>query len=250
MAFTKDQVIHQFQQKRNNGMNILGSNAYTNISNTFIESNEVDFYSVFNSDRFQLSEHGSLAGLLPYGDANQIVLDIGKEVLSVYMNTPVFAGVCGTDTFRLMTTHLKKLKNIGFAGIQNFPSVGLIDGMFRDNLEETGIGYTLEIEMIRKANELDMFTCPFVFNEQEAKDMVEVGADCIVIHMGLITQGPLGKKSALSDESYIKKVQKISDVGKSINPDVFVLCDGDSFQGFDYVHYIVSRTENVDGIFG
>jgi len=197
-----------------------------------------------------MAGRGSLAGLLPYGDANQIVVDMGREVLPVVKNTPVLAGVCGTDPFRVMEVYLKQLKEQGFAGVQNFPTVGLIDGVFRANLEETGMGYDLEVEMIRMAHELDMLTTPYVFDEEQAIKMAKAGADILVAHMGLTTKGTIGAKTALTLDESVKKVQAIADAGKSVNPDIMVICHGGPIAEPSDVEYVMARTTGVDGFFG
>ena len=193
---------------------------------------------------------GSLAGLLPYGDANGIVVDMVGEVLPVVRNTPVLAGVCGTDPFRMMPTFLKKLKNMGFDGVQNFPTVGLIDGVFRQNLEETGMAFSLEVDMIRVAHELDMLTCPYVFTEGDAIAMAEAGADVIVPHMGLTTGGAIGAKTALTLEEAARRVQTLHDAAKRVNPDILVLCHGGPISEPSDAQYVFDHTEGVVGFFG
>ncbi len=173
-----------------------------------------------------MAGRGSLAGLLPYGDANAIVVDMAAEVLPVVQETPVLAGVCGTDPFRLMPVFLKQLKEMGFAGVQNFPTVGLFDGTFRQNLEETGMGFDLEVEMIRQAHELDLLTAPYVFDEDEAGEMAEAGADVLVPHMGLTTSGTIGAQTALTLDESVERVQAMRDAATDVNPDVLVLCHG------------------------
>lgn len=197
-----------------------------------------------------MAGRGSLAGLLPYGDANQIVVDMGAEVLPVVKHTPVLAGVCGTDPFRMMEVFLKQLKEQGFAGVQNFPTVGLIDGVFRANLEETGMGYDLEVDMIRKAHELDLLTTPYVFDEEQAIKMAKAGADILVAHMGLTTKGTIGAKTALTLEDCAKKIQAITDAGKSVNPDIMVICHGGPIADPEDAQYIFDNTVGVDGFFG
>jgi predicted TIM-barrel enzyme len=197
-----------------------------------------------------MAGRGSLAGLMPYGDANQIVVEMGNEVLPVVKHTPVLAGVCGTDPFRIMEVYLRQLKAQGFAGVQNFPTVGLIDGMFRQNLEETDMGYGLEIDMIKKAHELDLVTTPYVFDTDQAKKMAAAGADILVAHMGLTTKGTIGAKTALTLDDCVKKVQDICDAGRSVNPDIMVICHGGPIAEPDDAAYVISRTKGVDGFFG
>jgi len=197
-----------------------------------------------------MAGRGSLAGLMPYGDANQIVVEMASEVLPVVKNTPVLAGVCGTDPFRLMDVFLKQLKDIGFSGVQNFPTVGVIDGLFRQNLEETGMGYGLEVEMIRQARELDLLTTPYAFNEVEAKQMAEAGADILVAHMGLTTKGTIGATTALTLEEAVKRVQSLHDIAKSVNPDILVICHGGPIAEPEDAKYILENTEGVVGFYG
>ena len=197
-----------------------------------------------------MAGRGSLAGLMPYGDANQIVVEMGGEVLPIVKDTPVLAGVCGTDPFRLMPVYLKQLKEMGFSGVQNFPTVGLCDGMFRQNLEETGMGYDLEVEMIRKAHELDLLTTPYVFNEEDAMKMADAGADVLVAHVGLTTKGTIGAQTALTLEESVDQVQRIHDAGKSVNPDILVICHGGPISESEDVEYVLSKTKGVVGFFG
>jgi len=191
-----------------------------------------------------------LAGLMPYGDANQIVVEMGGEVLPIVKDTPVLAGVCGTDPFRVMPVYLKQLKEMGFSGVQNFPTVGLCDGIFRQNLEETGMGYDLEVEMIRKAHELDLLTTPYVFNEEDAMKMADAGADVLVAHVGLTTKGTIGAQTALTLEESVDLVQRIHDAGKSVNPDILVICHGGPISESEDVEYVLSKTKGVVGFFG
>lgn len=193
---------------------------------------------------------GSLAGLLSYGDANQIVVEMGSEVLPVVKNTPVLAGVCGTDPFRVMEVYLKQLKEQGFSGVQNFPTVGLIDGVFRQNLEETGMGYGLEVDMIRAAHELDMLTTPYVFDPEQAKAMAEAGADILVAHMGLTTKGTIGAKTALTLDDCVERIEAIIKAGKAVNPDIMVICHGGPIAEPEDAAYVIERTEGIDGFFG
>lgn len=205
---------------------------------------------IYNSGRYRMAGRGSLAGLLSYGDANQIVVEMGSEVLPVVKDTPVLAGVCGTDPFRVMDVYLKQLKDQGFSGVQNFPTVGLIDGVFRQNLEETGMGYGLEVEMIRKAHELDMLTTPYVFDPEQAKAMAEAGADILVAHMGLTTKGTIGAKTALTLDDCVKKIEDIIKAGREVNPDIMVICHGGPIAEPKDAKYVIERTEGIDGFFG
>jgi predicted TIM-barrel enzyme len=197
-----------------------------------------------------MAGRGSLAGLLPYGDANAVVVDMAREVLPVVKSTPVLAGVCGTDPFRIMDVFLPQLRDMGFAGIQNFPTVGLFDGIFRQNLEETGMGYDLEIEMVRKARALDLLTAPYVFTEIEATRMAEAGADVLVPHMGLTTSGTIGAQTAIDLEEAVTRVQAMHDAAKQVNPDILVLCHGGPIAEPDDAAFVLERTSGVVGFFG
>ncbi|AJQ28550.1 phosphoenolpyruvate hydrolase family protein [Pelosinus fermentans] len=250
MALTRSEVLAKLKAEVAKGKIILGAGAGTGISAKSGEAGGVDLIIIYNSGRYRMAGRGSLAGLLSYGDANQIVVDMGAEVLPVVKHTPVLAGVCGTDPFRLMDVFLKQLKNSGFVGVQNFPTVGLIDGVFRANLEETGMGYDLEVDMIRKAHELDMLTTPYVFDEEQAVKMAKAGADILVAHMGLTTKGTIGAKTALTLDDCVKKVQAICDAGKSVNPDILVICHGGPIAEPEDAQYVISRTKGVAGFFG
>ncbi len=197
-----------------------------------------------------MAGRGSLAGLMPYGDANGIVMEMAGEVLTVVKETPVLAGVCGTDPFRQMPVLLRQVKEIGFSGVQNFPTVGLCDGMFRQNLEETGMGYGLEVEMIRAAREMDLFTTPYAFNPEEGKMMAEAGADVVVAHMGLTTKGAIGATTAVTLEEAPAKVQAIADSAKSVNPDVICLCHGGPISMPEDAEYVLRHTKGVHGFYG
>jgi len=232
------------------GRPIIGCGAGTGISAKFAERGGADIIIIYNSGRYRMAGRGSLAGLLPYGDANGIVVEMAAEVLPVIKDTPVLAGVCGTDPFRLMTAFLKQLEEMGFDGVQNFPTVGLIDGVFRTNLEETGMGYDLEVEMIRLAHELDMLTCPYVFSEEDAVAMAKAGADVLVPHMGLTTKGAIGAETALTLEESAKRVQAMRDAAKKVNPDILVLCHGGPIAEPPDAQYIYEHTEGVVGFFG
>lgn len=247
---TREEVLSKLRAEVASGKILLGAGAGAGISAKSGEAGGVDMIIIYNSGRYRMAGRGSLAGLLSYGDANQIVVDMGYEVLPVVKHTPVLAGVCGTDPFRIMDIFLKQLKDQGFAGVQNFPTVGLIDGVFRQNLEETGMGYDLEVDMIRKAHELDMLTTPYVFDVDQAKKMAEAGADIIVAHMGLTTKGTIGAKTALTLDDCVKKVQDICDAGKSVNPDIMVICHGGPIAEPEDAAYVLQRTKGVDGFFG
>jgi predicted TIM-barrel enzyme len=232
------------------GIPIVGAGAGTGISAKCAEAGGADLIIIYNSGRYRMAGRGSLAGLLAYGDANAIVVSMASEVLPVVKNTPVLAGVNGTDPFRIMPRFLKELKEMGFAGVQNFPTVGLIDGSFRQNLEETGMGFGLEVEMIAAAHELDLLTSPYVFDEEQARVMVTAGADIVVAHMGLTTKGAIGAKTAMSLDEAITRVQSICDAAKSVRSDVIVLCHGGPIAEPDDVELVLGQTHDVAGFFG
>lgn len=231
---------------------IIGAGAGTGISAKFAEKGGVDIIIIYNSGRYRMAGRGSAAGILAYGDANEIVVDMAGEVLPVVQDTPVLAGVNGTDPFRLMPAFLKKLKEMGFDGIQNFPTVGVIDGNFRQILEETGMSFDLEIEMVRIAHEMDMLTCPYVFDVDQAEKMTEAGADVIVAHMNTTVKGSIGVSSdvAPSLEESAKRVQAIHDAAKEIRDDVIVLCHGGPIAEPEDAQYIFDHTEGTAGFFG
>ncbi|MGI6142272.1 MAG: phosphoenolpyruvate hydrolase family protein [bacterium] len=251
MAFlSRAEALAKIKSEIAAGKPIIGAGAGTGISAKCAEAGGVDLIIIYNSGRYRMAGRGSLAGLLSYGDANAIVVDMAKEVLPIVKKTPVQAGVCGTDPFRVMDVFLKQLKDIGFTGVQNFPTVGLIDGVFRQNLEETGMGYDLEIEMIAKAHRLDMLTTPYVFSVDDAEKMAEAGADILVPHMGLTTKGTIGATTALTLEESAKRVQAMHDAAKKINPDIIVLCHGGPIAEPEDAQYILENTEGVVGFFG
>ena len=250
MAFTRQQVIDRLRASIDKGVPIIGGGAGTGISAKFEEAGGVDLIVIYNSGRFRMGGHGSLAGCMPYGDANAIVMEMAYEVLPVVKNTPVLAGVCGTDPFRMMDVFLKQVIDVGFSGIQNFPTVGLCDGMFRQNLEETGMGFGLEVDMIRQANQLNLFTTPYVFNTDEAKAMAKANADVVVAHMGLTTKGSIGASTALTLEEAPGRVQELCDAAKQVNPDVVCLCHGGPISMPDDAEYVLKNTEGVHGFYG
>lgn len=247
---TRAEIIAKFKEERKNGKILLGVGAGTGITAKSSEAGGADMLIIYNSGRFRMAGRGSLSGLLSYGDANQIVVEMGAEVLPVVKHTPVLAGVCGTDPFRVMEIYLKQLKDMGFNGVQNFPTVGLIDGVFRQNLEETGMGYGLEVDMVRAAHELDMLTCPYVFDPEQAKAMAEAGADVLVAHMGLTTKGTIGAKTALTLDDCIERIKAILKAGKAVNPDIMVICHGGPIAEPDDAQYVISRIKEIDGFFG
>ena len=247
---TRSEIIAKFKEEIANGKILVGVGAGTGITAKSSEAGGADMLIIYNSGRDRMAGRGSLAGLLSYGDANQIVVEMGAEVLPVVKHTPVLAGVCGTDPFRVMDIYLKQLKDQGFNGVQNFPTVGLIDGIFRQNLEETGMGYGLEVEMIRKAHELDMLTCPYVFDPEQAKAMAEAGADILVAHMGLTTKGTIGAKTALTLDDCVEKIKAIIAAGRSVRPDIMVICHGGPIAEPSDAAYIIHQIPEIDGFFG
>ncbi len=229
---------------------IIGAGAGTGLSAKCAEAGGVDLIIIYNSGRYRMAGRGSLAGLMPYGDANAIVMEMANEVLPVVKHTPVLAGVCGTDPFRLMPVFLRQVKEAGFAGVQNFPTVGLIDGVFRQGLEETGMGFGLEVDMIRLAHEMDLLTCPYVFDEEQAVAMTQAGADVLVPHMGLTTKGAIGAKTALTLDECVERIQRMHDAAKRARADVMVLCHGGPIAEPEDAQYVLSRTTGVVGFFG
>ena len=250
MQFTREQVLEKLRANIDRGQPIIGGGAGTGISAKCEEAGGIDLIVIYNSGRFRMAGRGSLAGMMPYGDANAIVIDMAREVLPVIKDTPVLAGVCGTDPFRIMSNFLREVEDVGFSGVQNFPTVGLIDGIFRQNLEETDMGYGLEVEMIRQAHQNDLLTTPYAFNEVEAEQMADAGADILVAHMGLTTKGSIGAHTALTLEEAAKKVQSIHDAATSVNPEVLVICHGGPIAEPTDAQYILDHTKGVVGFYG
>jgi predicted TIM-barrel enzyme len=241
------QRLHDELQR---GGTIIGAGAGTGLSAKCAEAGGSDLIIIYNSGRYRMAGRGSLAGLMPYGDANAIVLDMGREVLPVARETPVLAGVCGTDPFRLMPQFLAELETAGFAGVQNFPTVGLIDGTFRQNLEETGMGFGLEVEMIAEASRRGLLTAPYVFDVPQAEAMTRAGADVLVPHMGLTTKGSIGAETALTLDDCVERIQAMHDAAKAIRDDVIVLCHGGPIAEPEDAAYVLERTTGVVGFFG
>ncbi|MBV8944870.1 MAG: phosphoenolpyruvate hydrolase family protein [Solirubrobacterales bacterium] len=229
---------------------IIGAGAGTGLSAKCAEAGGADLIIIYNSGRFRMGGRGSLAGLLPFGDANAIVVDMAREVLPVVRETPVLAGVCGTDPFRLMPVFLEEIRRIGFSGVQNFPTVGLVDGTFRANLEETGMGFGLEVDMIHAAHEQDLLTAPYVFDPEQATEMARAGADVLVPHMGLTTGGAIGAQTAKTLDDCVGLIQAMHDAAKRVNPEILVLCHGGPIAEPDDAAYVLERTDGVAGFFG
>jgi predicted TIM-barrel enzyme len=247
---TRNEALARLQAQVEAGRPIIGAGAGTGLSAKCAEAGGADLIIVYNSGRYRMAGRGSLAGLLPYGDANAVVVEMAGEVLPVVNETPVLAGVCGTDPFRLMPVFLRELRALGFAGVQNFPTVGLFDGTFRANLEETGMGYRLEVEMIREARRLELLTAPYVFDEASARAMAEAGADVVVPHMGLTTSGTIGAQTAITLDEAVDRVQAMHDAAKEVDPDVLVLCHGGPIAEPQDAAYVLERTRGVVGFFG
>ncbi len=248
--YSRQEILERLRAKVARGEVIIGGGAGTGISAKMAEAGGIDLIVIYNSGRFRMGGRGSLAGMMPYGDANQIVMDMAREVLPVVKHTPVIAGVCGTDPFRVMKLFLQEVDRAGFSGVQNFPTVGLIDGVFRQNLEETGMGFGLEVDMIRTAHELGLLTTPYCFNPEEAEAMTRAGADILIPHMGLTTKGTIGAQTALTLEEAARRVQEMHDAAKRINPEVLVLCHGGPIAEPEDAQYILDHTEGVVGFYG
>ena len=246
----RNEALSRLWAQLEQGKPIIGAGAGTGLSAKCAEAGGADLIIIYNSGRYRMAGRGSLAGLMPYGDANAIVVEMAAEVLPVVARTPVLAGVCGTDPFRLMPVFLRQLETIGFSGVQNFPTVGLIDGTFRQGLEETGMGYGLEVETIRLAHELDLLTCPYVFDVEQARAMAEAGADVLVPHMGLTTKGTIGATTAKTLDECVELIQAMHNAAKEVNPNVFVLCHGGPIAEPEDAAYVLERTDGVVGFFG
>ncbi len=248
--FPRNEILNRFRTQVASGKPIIGGGAGTGISAKCAEMGGIDLIIIYNSGRFRMAGRGSLAGLLPYGDANQIVMEMAREVLPIVERTPVLAGVCGTDPFRIMKRFLLDVKEAGFSGVQNFPTVGLFDGNLRIGLEETGMGFRKEVDMIAQARELDLLTCPYVFTPEEAEQMAKAGADILIPHMGLTTKGSIGAKSALTLAEATKQVQALADAAKKVNPEILVLCHGGPISEPADVRYVLDHTKGIVGFFG
>jgi len=250
MTHNKQHYTRRLRQIVASGRPIIGAGAGTGLSAKCAEAGGADLIIIYNSGRYRMAGRGSLAGLLAYGDANAIVLEMAREVLPVVTHTPVLAGVNGTDPFRVMSRFLSEIRALGFAGVQNFPTVGLIDGVFRANLEETGMGYEMEVHMIREASQMGLLTCPYVFDEEQGRRMAQAGADIIVAHVGLTTKGTIGAKTARTLEEAVTLIQSIRDAVASVSPEILILCHGGLLAEPDDVSFVLSRTRGVAGFFG
>jgi predicted TIM-barrel enzyme len=248
--FKRKDILDRLRAKVASGKPIIGGGAGTGLSAKLEEAGGIDLIVIYNSGRFRMGGRGSLAGMMPYGDANAIVMDMAREVLPIVAKTPVLAGVCGTDPFRVMRLFLEQVRGAGFSGVQNFPTVGLIDGVFRQNLEETEMGFGKEVDMIRLARELDLLTTPYAFNVDEARDMAQAGCDILIPHMGLTTKGSIGAKTSVTLEESAKQVQAMHDAAKRVNGEVLVLCHGGPIAEPADAKYILDHTEGIVGFYG
>ncbi len=249
-TLTRTELLEKFEKQVQDGEMLLGVGAGTGITAKSSEAGGADLFVIYNSGKYRMAGRGSLAGLLAYGDANAIVVEMGSEVLPVVKETPVLAGVNGTDPFRNIPYFLKQLKEMGFAGVQNFPTVGLIDGTFRQNLEETGMSYDLEVEMIRHAHELDLLTTPYVFDAEQARKMTEAGADILVAHMGLTTSGSIGAETAMTLDDCVKVIDEIAAAGRAVRPDIMVIAHGGPIAEPADAKYVIENCESIQGFFG
>lgn len=250
MPETRDQILARLRAKRAAGRPILGGGAGCGLSAKSQEAGGIDLLVIYNSGRYRIAGRGSLAGLMAYGNANDIVVDMAKEVLTAVSTTPVLAGVNGTDPFMLRDRFLRQLADLGFAGVQNFPTVGLIDGVFRQNLEETGMGYGLEVDMIAAAARLGLLTTPYVFDPDQARAMAQAGADILVAHLGLTTKGTIGAHTAKTLESCVGEVERIIAAARAVRPDILVLCHGGPVAEPEDARFVLSRVPACDGFYG
>lgn len=250
MPESRSSILSRFRQQVVAGQPIVGGGAGTGISAKCEEAGGIDLIVIYNSGRFRMAGRGSLSGMMPYGNANQIVKEMAFEVLTAVTHTPVLAGVCGTDPFMIRDCFLRELQALGFAGIQNFPTVGLIDGTFRQGLEETGMGYGLEVDLVKAAHDLDLLTTPYAFTPAESNAMAKAGADIVVAHMGLTTSGSIGARTAKSLDDSVREVTAIAEAAKAVRSDVFVLCHGGPIAMPEDAQYILDRVPMCDGFYG
>jgi predicted TIM-barrel enzyme len=250
MPESRSSILARFRQQVAAGQPIIGGGAGTGISAKCEEAGGIDLIVIYNSGRFRMAGRGSLAGMMPFGNANQIVKEMAFEVLTAVTHTPVLAGVCGTDPFLIRDCFLRELQSLGFAGVQNFPTVGLIDGTFRQGLEETGLGYGLEVDLIKAAHDLDLLTTPYAFTPAESAAMTKGGADIVVAHMGLTTSGSIGARTAKSLDDCVREVAAIADAAKGVRSEVFVLCHGGPIAMPADAQYVLDRVPACDGFYG
>ncbi|QDV51777.1 phosphoenolpyruvate hydrolase family protein [Gimesia fumaroli] len=250
MSESRAAILKRLREKVADGKPIIGGGAGTGLSAKCEEAGGIDLIVIYNSGRYRMAGRGSLSGLMPYGNANEIVKDLGREVIPVVEKTPVLAGVCGTDPFLIRNLFLKELQAMGFAGIQNFPTVGLIDGQFRANLEETGMGFDLEIDCIRAAHDLDLLTTPYAFDADQAQKLTAAGADIVVAHMGLTTGGTIGAATGKTLDDSVAAIRTMVDAAKSERGDVLLLCHGGPIAMPEDAQYIFDRVAGIDGFYG
>lgn len=250
MSESRISILDRLRKKVAQGNPIIGGGAGVGLSAKCEEAGGIDLIVIYNSGRYRMAGRGSLSGLMPYGNANQIVKELGQEVLTVVQQVPVLAGVCATDPFMIRDLFLKELQAMGFAGIQNFPTVGLIDGQFRANLEETGMGFDLEIDCVRAAHDLDMLTTPYAFNPEQARKLAAVGADIVVTHMGLTTSGSIGAHTAKTLDDSVEAIRAMVDAAKSQREDVLLLCHGGPIAMPEDAQYIFDHVGDIDGFYG
>ncbi len=250
MRIPRSEILSRLRAKIADGKPIIGGGAGTGLSARCEEAGGIDLIVIYNSGRYRMAGRGSLAGLLAYGNANEIVVDMAKEVLPVVRNTPVLAGVNGTDPFMIRDKFLDDLIALGFSGIQNFPTVGLIDGTFRANLEETGMGYDLEVDLVRTAREKDLLTTPYAFAPEEAHAMAIAGADIVVAHMGLTTGGDIGAETALTLDQCVRAIDAMAEAARDANPDVIVLCHGGPIAMPEDASYVLANAKDCQGFYG
>jgi predicted TIM-barrel enzyme len=247
---TRQEALSRLRRQVGDGKPIIGAGAGTGLSAKCAEAGGADLIIIYNSGRYRMAGRGSLAGMMPYGDANAIVMDMAREVLPVVRETAVLAGVCGTDPFRIMPAFLEEIRRAGFSGVQNFPTVGLVDGTMRAGLEETGMGYQLEVEMIRAAHELELLTAPYVFTEDEARAMAQAGADVLVPHMGLTAGGAIGARTGLTLDEAVPRVQALRDAAHAVNPEILCLCHGGPIAEPSDASHVLENTTGIVGFFG
>ncbi|MBB74273.1 MAG: hypothetical protein CMJ75_07150 [Planctomycetaceae bacterium] len=248
--FSRDVILDRMRAKLAVGKPIVGGGAGTGLSAKMAEAGGVDLLVIYNSGRFRMGGRGSLSGMMPYGDANAIVMEMAREVIPVVTHTPVLAGICGTDPFRVMKLFLRQVDQAGFSGVQNFPTVGLIDGRFRQNLEETGMGFGPEVDMIHTAHQMGLLTTPYCFDCDQAAALASAGADILIPHMGLTTKGTIGAETAVTLEEAVPRVQEMHDAAKRVNPEILVLCHGGPIAEPEDAQYILDQTEGISGFYG
>lgn len=246
----RDTALKRLRKTIATGTAVIGAGAGTGLSAKCAEEGGADLIIIYNSGRYRMAGRGSLSGMMPYGDANQIVMEMAREVLPIVKKTPVLAGVCGTDPFRQMPIFLKQIKEIGFSGVQNFPTVGLIDGVFRQGLEETGMGYEFEVDMIAQARQLDLLTAAYVFDKRSAEAMAHAGADILVPHMGLTTKGLIGASTSQTLDDCVEQIKEMHGAARTINQDIIVICHGGPIAEPEDAEYILSKITGVQGFFG